>query len=170
LFFTILAAPSITTYSSSSTDHGVLVVKIGMSQPCWVLIPLQTTQPALVHCPVLAAQKGTSRLPNLSNQVVPILLNAQPSLMLAEQLIVHSVEIDDTVHMWAFLFPEVCDLPFGLCWPTTMSFSNFADSLKAALGTSHQHFNSILITLLASPIGTLVSGSVSQSGYFPDFW
>jgi hypothetical protein len=49
--------------------------------------------------------------------------------------------------MQAFLFPEVCDLPFGLHWPTTTSFPNFADSLKAALGKSHQHFNSILLAL-----------------------
>jgi hypothetical protein len=71
----------------------------------------------------------------------------QPVLLPKCHCIGEQVAIDDVLCLHAFLLREVCDLPFGFRWPTTIGFFNFAASTKAALGKSHQHFSSVLQAL-----------------------
>jgi hypothetical protein len=104
------------------------------------------TELNLVHCPVLAwqvAQEGSSQqLANLISQVVSLLLDTQPIIIPEGQFIGRQFQIDDDIHLQAFLLPEVCDLPFGFHWPTTLLALPTFFARK-----SHQHFNSILHAL-----------------------
>ena len=54
------------------------------------------------------------------------------------------VQIDEHVHLRAFLLPEVCNLPFGLRWPTDIGFDDFLVGIKAALGKSYNHFETVI--------------------------
>ena len=54
---------------------------------------------------------------------------------------------DGTIHIRAFLLPEVCDMPLGFRWPTSIGFSDFVASITAALGKSSVNFTNVLQAL-----------------------
>ena len=144
-FITIIAAPSMATYDPSSSEPGVLFDDI------WDETALTGFDPSLdftsVTRPIMAATEGYSRATNLTGQIMALLLDAQPILIPEGQLLGSKVRIEENDHFRAFLLPEVCNLPFGIRWPTDIGFPDFAASLKAALGKSFTHFETVLQTL-----------------------
>jgi hypothetical protein len=145
-FITILAAPALATCDPTTAETGVLL------EDLWDETALKGFDPNLdltsAQCPLLAAQQGFSRSSAVTSCVVSLLLDAQPVILPQGQTIAQTVKTaDGTVHMRAFFLPEVCDLPLGFRWPTSIGFSDFTASINAAFGKSSQHFNSALQVL-----------------------
>jgi hypothetical protein len=145
-FITILAAPALATCDPTSSDQGVLFEDV------WDETALTgfdlTIDLTTANCPVLAAQEGFSRSLTVTSRVVSLLLDAQPVLLTQGQSIAQQVTTPDgTVHLRAFLLPEVCDMPIGFRWPITIGLPDFTASITAALGKSSQNFVSVLKAL-----------------------
>ena len=145
-FITILAAPALATCYPTSSDQGVFL------EDLWDDAALPGFDPTLdltlVHCLALAAQEGFSRSPLLTSRVVSLLLDAQPVILPEGKGVAQSVHtLDGKVHWKVFLLPEVCDIPIGFRWPTTIGFPDFAASINAALGKSSQNFLTVLRAL-----------------------
>jgi hypothetical protein len=51
------------------------------------------------------------------------------------------VLIEGVSHQRAFFLPEVCNLPLGLRWPTSIGFADFALSISAAFGKPSNHLS-----------------------------
>jgi hypothetical protein len=145
VFITILAAPSVVTYRQDMTDQGIILDIL------WEDAALQGFVPALVtstaHCPVLAAQEGYSRDPSLKTTVDNLLLDSQPLFLPEGELIGATVPHGEDIFLRAFYLPEVCNLPFGLRWPINIGFSEFAASIRAALGKNSPPFEAVLQAL-----------------------
>jgi hypothetical protein len=145
-FITILAAPSMATYDPSSSEPGVSLDDI------WDETALTGFDPSLdltsVTRPLMAATEGYSRATkDLTGQIQDILLDAQPILIPEGQDLGRQVLIGAQAHLRAFLLPEVCNLPVGLRWPTDIGIHDFTASIKAALGKSSGHFETVIQAL-----------------------
>jgi hypothetical protein len=144
-FITIVAAPSVVTYSADAADSGLILDDI------WDENALGGFDPALVtsipHCPVLTATEGYSRDTTLPMEVEHILLDAQPLLIPEGELLGTQVITGDDTFLRTFLFPEVCNLPLGLRWPTNIGFQEFAASIRAVLGKNSPPFEAVLQAL-----------------------
>jgi hypothetical protein len=99
---------------------------------------------------VLAAQEGFSRALLLQRKVISLLQDAQPIFLPAGQQLAQRMGINAMSHSRAFFLPEVCNMPLGMCWPTTIGFADFLSSITAALGKSGDYFISILKALQPS--------------------
>ncbi len=99
---------------------------------------------------VLAAQEGFSLALSLQTKVISLLQDAQPIFLPAGQQLAQRVVINETPHSRAFFLPEVCNMPLGMRWPTSIGFADFSSSITAALGKSGDYFISILKALQPS--------------------
>jgi hypothetical protein len=77
-------------------------------------------------------------------------VDAQPILLPAGQQLGQSVLIKGISHQHANFLPEVCNLPLGLRWPTSIGFTDFSLSISAAFGKPSDHFIFILMALQPS--------------------
>jgi hypothetical protein len=86
----------------------------------------------------------------LQTKVVSLLQDAQPILLPTGQQLAERRQLDNVSYSLAFFLPEVCNLPLGMRWPTSIGFADFSSSIKAALGKSGDHFISVLTALQPS--------------------
>jgi hypothetical protein len=94
----------------------------------------------ILHCPFLAAAEGTSRkvkLPGIMPLFFPYGEKATSFVQLDSKL---------QVHYRAFYLPEVCGLPLGLVWPTTIGYDDLLASVQC-LKSDYHHFTQVLQAL-----------------------
>jgi hypothetical protein len=147
-FITVLAAPSVATYSHGVADAGPIFADI-WDDEALADFPA-TVDSSVANYPVLGAQTGFSRAEALPTKILSLLVDAQPILLPSGQQLGQSVLIEGVSHQRAFFLPEVCNLPLGLRWPTSIGFTDFALSISAAFGKPSAHFSSILTALQPS--------------------
>jgi hypothetical protein len=108
-FITILAAPSVATYSPEPTGQGLLLDDIwDESALCGFDPTLVTSTP---HCPILAAQAGYSRHKMLKPTAESLLLDAAPIVLPAGKLLGSRVTAGTTEFVCSYFLPEVCNFP-----------------------------------------------------------
>jgi hypothetical protein len=147
-FITVLAAPSVATYSHGVPDAGPIFSDI-WDEAAIADLPASVDS-SVANYPVLGAQAGFSRASAIPTKVLSLFVDAQPILLPAGQQLGQSVSIEGVSHQRAFFLPEVCNLPLGLRWPTSIGFHDFALSISAALGKPGDHFISTLTALQPS--------------------
>jgi hypothetical protein len=177
-FITVLAAPSVATYSHGVADAGPIFADI-WDDAALADLP-ETVDSSVANYPVLGAQTGFSRAEALPTKILSLLVDAQPILLPSGQQLGQSVLIEGVSHQRAFFLPEVCNLPLGLRWPTSIGFDDFALSISAAFGKPSDHFLSILTALKPSlvlwfarlaqdPTPFVIQGSVFLAFYDAHF-
>jgi hypothetical protein len=120
---TIVVAPSITAFSRDDPAGPIILLEDVWDESSLAGFDL-TIDFNIPHCPILAVQEGYSHAPALSNHVaISILQDVQPLMLPTGQLLGSTVMCRENKHFRAFLLPEVCNLPTGLCWPSTTSES-----------------------------------------------
>jgi hypothetical protein len=147
-FITILAAPSVSTYASDEQEAGLIYDDI-WDETAIAALPSTIISSDSNHA-VLAAQEGFSRATLLQTKVISLLQDAQPIFLPSGQHLAHRVQLGAVSHLQAFFLPEVCNLPLGMRWPTSIGMDDFISSIQAALGKSSDHFISILRALRPS--------------------
>jgi hypothetical protein len=144
-FMTILAAPSVVTYRQEPADQGIILDDICEESAINGFDPALVTLAA--HCPILAAQEGYSRDPSLLPKVETLLLDSHPLLLPEGELTSTTVQHGDTIFLRSFFFPEVCNLPLGLCWPTNIGYKEFIAIIRVTLGKNSLPFEVVLEAL-----------------------
>jgi hypothetical protein len=51
----------------------------------------------------------------------------------SSQQLTQPINIAGFSYQQVFFLPEVCNLPFGMGWPTSIGFSDFSSSIRAPL-------------------------------------
>jgi hypothetical protein len=92
-----------------------------------------------LHCPLMAATEGVSRKVKLPG-IMDFMQDTQPLFFPSGELVAATVQFPMGSHYRAFYLPEVCGLPLGLVWPTTIA------SIKS-LKSDYQHFVQVLEAL-----------------------
>jgi hypothetical protein len=122
-FITVLAAPSVATYSHGVADAGPIFADI-WDDAAIADLP-SSVDSSIANYPVLGAQAGSSRSVTLPTKVLSLLVDAQPILLPEGQQLGQSILIESVSHQRAYFLPEVCNLPLGLRWPTSIGFDEF---------------------------------------------
>lgn len=98
-----------------------------------------------LHCPLLAVAEGflcTVKLPG----IVDFLSNVKPLFFPdGEQLTGKCLTTEGTVYHALFL-PEVCNIPLGIAWPTTIGYEDLYLSIQA-LKAGYSNFLTILTAI-----------------------
>jgi hypothetical protein len=72
--------------------------------------------------------------------------DAQPLFFPMGETIVDQVLTQTGPFYQAIFLPEVCDLPVGIAWPTSISYEDFYSSVRGLKG-GYSHFLTVLTTL-----------------------
>jgi hypothetical protein len=72
--------------------------------------------------------------------------DTQPLFLPSGELVAATVRLPMESHYRAFCLPEVCGLPLGLVWPTTIGFADYLASIQS-LKSDYQHFVQVLEAL-----------------------
>jgi hypothetical protein len=143
-FLTVLAAPSVVTFNSTTGDAGVTLDDLWDTS---VLANFQPhLQPAELHCPIIGAQEGFSRSSKTEAKVFSLLQDSQPLLLPNGELTCTTVLHDVTTLPRTIFLPEVCNLPIGMRWPVTIGLKDFLSSIQGAYGQA----GGIFITALSA--------------------
>jgi hypothetical protein len=93
----------------------------------------------------MAAAEGVSRKVKLPG-IMDFIQDIQPLFFPSGELVAATVQLPMKSHYRAFYFPEVCGLPLGLVWPTTIKFADYLASIQS-LKSDYQHFVQVLEAL-----------------------
>jgi hypothetical protein len=141
-FITILAAPSVATYTKPVKENGVLYDDV------WEGLVLNRFKPeldtAVAHCPMIGAQEGFSRALTLKTGMFHLLKDAQPLFLPAGELLGGKITYESSDYPRSIFLPEVCNLPIGMRWPGDVGYKDFYHSIQGALGLAGQVFQKMI--------------------------
>jgi hypothetical protein len=144
-FLTVLAAPSVVTFNSTTGDAGIILEDI------WDTSVLANFEPHLkpadLHCPIIGAQAGFSRSLKMDAKVFSLLQDSQPLLLPTGELTCSTVTHTTTTLPRTIFLPEVCNLPIGMRWPVTIGLKDFLSSIQGAYGQASAIFIQALSAL-----------------------
>jgi hypothetical protein len=146
-YITVVAAPAMATlgslddsnppgYSFSDFWDDAVLSQLGLP-----------ADPAL-HCPFMAAAEGISRKVKLPG-IMDLMRDSQPLFFPYGEKAASFVQLDSKLHYRAFYLPEVCGLPLGLVWPTTIGYDDILASVQC-LKSDYNHFTHVLQALQSS--------------------
>jgi hypothetical protein len=131
-YITIVAAPTLAPLGQFSTQN-----PLGFNiDDYWdesVLEPYTIQLGEGLHCPMLAASEGFSRVIKLPGSS-DYLTDAQPLFFPLGEHIECPVTTPTGFIQHAFFLPEVCNMPLGMAWPTTISYEDFHSSIQCLKG------------------------------------
>ena len=143
-YITIVAAPSLATLGILDAAHppGLVYSEFWDEE---VLASYALPAAPGPHCPFMAAAEGFSRKVKLPG-IVDLLTDSQPLFFAHGKQTAAIVPTTSGVHYRAFYLPEVCGMPLGLVWPTTIGYENFLASIQC-LRSDYNHFLQVLVAL-----------------------
>jgi hypothetical protein len=75
-----------------------------------------------------------------------LMKDSQPLFFPYEEKAAYFVQLESKLHYRAFYLPEVCGLPLGLVWPTTIGYDDLLASVQC-LKSDYHHFTQVLQVL-----------------------
>jgi hypothetical protein len=146
-YITVVAAPALATLGPLDVTHPP-----GYSfSDFWdedVLAPFGLPADPALHCPFMAAAEGTSRQVKLPG-ILDFLQDSQPLFFPYGEQAASFVQSGSQLHYRAFYLPEVCGLPIGLVWPTTIGYDDFLSSIQS-IKSDYLHFALVVQALKSS--------------------
>jgi hypothetical protein len=131
-YITIVAAPSLAPLGQFSTADppGIATADYWDTS---VLAPYSIQIGDILHCPMLAALEGFSCTTKLPGSDV-FLNNAKPLFSPLGKKLADQITTTTATLFRAFFLLEVCNMPLGMAWPTTISFKDFYLSIQSLKG------------------------------------
>jgi hypothetical protein len=119
-YITVVAAPPLATLGTGD-ENPPLELSLSDFWDNTVLTPFGLPVDSDLHCPLMAAAEGVSRKVKLPG-IMDFMQDTQAVFFPSGKLVAATVQLPMESHYRAFYLPEVCGLPLGLVWPTTIGF------------------------------------------------
>jgi hypothetical protein len=117
-YITIVAAPALATLGHLDNANPPVYCLSDFWDDT-VLQPFGLPVDQTLHCPLMAAAEGFSRKVKLPG-IMDLMKDSQPLFFPSGEQAASLVQLALESHYCAFYLPEVCGLPLGLVWSTTI--------------------------------------------------